>query len=121
MMPLRPAPFAALLVLFSAIVLVGVLPGQAEALSSHVGDKPLHVLAYAALSVLAHQSLSAPRTARALASLLIVSMLGLLDESLQSLLPYRNASLADWCFDIVAAFLSCSALWLWADDERAAP
>ena len=47
----------------------------------------------------------------ALGTIAAIGLLGMIDESLQSLLPYRNASLADWCFDIGAA-ASVTALLL---------
>ena len=45
----------------------------------------------------------AGRTPRHLWVVGIIALLGLFDESLQSLLPYRNASALDWCFDVAAA------------------
>ena len=47
-------------------------------------------------------SLHGRRITQSLISLLIIALFGLIDELLQSLLPYRNASLLDWCFDIAA-------------------
>ena len=120
-MQLRTAPFLALLAMFAAMVAIGALPGQADALSAQFGDKSLHVAAYAVMGVLANQSISGPRTARALASLIFVASLGLLDESIQSFLPYRNASLIDWCFDIGAAFTASSIFWLRAGAIRKTP
>ena len=55
------------------------------------------------MSILSFQSITGSRIARILVSLLMIASLGLIDESIQYFLPYRNASLADWCFDIAAA------------------
>ncbi len=82
---------------------VGSLPGEANALSEHIGDKLLHLLAYGFMTMLCFRGLIARPVVRALLSVLVIALLGVIDESLQSLLPYRNASLADWCFDIGAA------------------
>lgn len=103
MMVLRPAGMTMLLVFFGAMVALGALPGSASTLASGVGDKTLHVLAYAFMTVLCFLSVRGNRRMQSLATLLIIALLGLIDESLQFLLPYRNASLLDWCFDMAAA------------------
>jgi len=111
-MLLRRFPMCCLAVFFLSMVAIGSLPGQATALSSRFGDKALHTAAYALISVLAHASLIGSRNARAIASVILVGCLGLLDECIQRLLPYRNASLSDWCFDMAAAIAVASFFWL---------
>ena len=111
-MRLRLIPLCCLAIFFLAMVAIGSLPGEANALSSHFGDKALHITAYALISVLAHVSLIGSRHARAMISVMLVSCLGLLDESIQRLLPYRNASLSDWCFDMAAAVAVASFFWV---------
>jgi VanZ family protein len=32
-------------------------------------------------------------------------LLGLIDESIQATLPYRTASVMDWCFDLLAVLI----------------
>ena len=111
-MQLRWTPLFFLAAFFLSMVAIGSMPGEANALSSRFGDKPLHAAAYGLISVLAHWSLMGSRHARAIASVILVGLLGLLDESIQQLLPYRNASLSDWCFDIAAAIAVASFFWL---------
>jgi len=103
MVQVRPARMILLLIFFSAMIMLGAIPGSASALSSGVGDKTMHLLAYAFMTALCFRAIKGTRLAQSLISLLIIALLGLLDESLQSLLPYRNASLLDWCFDMAAA------------------
>jgi VanZ family protein len=103
MMLVRPTWMVMLLTSFGAMVALGAIPGSASALSSGVGDKTLHLLAYGFMTFLCFHSIKASRRGQSLISLLIMSLLGLLDEGLQSFLPYRNASLLDWCFDMAAA------------------
>ncbi len=103
MMALRPAGITILLVFFAMMIALGSIPGSASTLASGIGDKTLHVLAYAFMTILCFRSVRANRRAQSVASLLIIALFGLIDESLQSLLPYRNASLLDWCFDMAAA------------------
>lgn len=99
----RPIWMAMLLTFFSSMVLLGAIPGSAAALSSGFGDKLLHLLAYACMTALCFRALKGKRLARTLFTLLIIALLGLIDESIQFLLPYRNASVLDWCFDMTAA------------------
>ena len=99
----RPLPFYLLLLFFVIMISAGSVPGQATHLSAHVHDKLLHFLAYGLMSILSFQSIIGSRIARILFSLLLIASLGLIDESIQYFLPYRNASLTDWCFDIAAA------------------
>ena len=105
MMVLRPAGMTMLLGFFAAMVALGAIPGSASTLASGVGDKTLHVLAYAFMTALCFLSVRGNRCMQSVATLLIIALLGLIDESLQFLLPYRNASLLDWCFDIAAAIV----------------
>ena len=101
-MQLRPLWMCLLLVFFIAMLAVGSVPGNANTLSDRFGDKLLHLLAYGFMAALCFQSLRGQHINRSLISLLIIALFGLIDELVQSLLPYRNASLLDWCFDIAA-------------------
>ncbi len=101
-MQLRPLWMCLLLVFFIAMLAVGSIPGNANTLSDRFGDKLLHLLAYGFMAALCFQSLRGERINQSLISLLIIALFGLIDELVQSLLPYRNASLLDWCFDIAA-------------------
>lgn len=102
----------ALLGFFVVMVMIGAIPGQAQALSARAGDKLLHLLAFGFMTLLCHLAIRAAPVPRALLVVAIVALLGLADESLQSLLPYRNASALDWCFDIAAAAI-VSTLLAW--------
>ncbi len=104
-MSVRPFWLALLVLFFMLVVVGGAVPGQAHRLSAQFGDKLLHVLAYTGLTLLCFACVSAPPLHRTAVTLGGVALLGLADEAIQSLLPYRNASLADWCFDIGTATL----------------
>ena len=95
----------ALLAFFIVMVSIGAIPGEANALSARFGDKLLHSLAFGFMAALAHQSLRGRRWHRMIGSLLIIATLGVIDESIQYFLPYRNASPLDWCFDVGAALI----------------
>ena len=109
---------------FVLMLALGSAPGEAQALSDRYGDKLLHAFAYGFMALLCHRALQAPILLRSLVVVGVIALLGLLDESLQSLLPYRNASALDWCFDIgaaaiVAALLACHAHFFQVDEPDA--
>ncbi len=95
---------------FILLVALGSIPGTADALSQRFGDKLLHTLAYSVMAVLYFFSYIGSKLARSLATLTTIALLGALDETVQNFLPYRNSSLADWCFDIAAAFIVVTLL-----------
>ena len=94
---------------FILMIAIGSLPGKAHAASSIVGDKPLHLIAYAVLPALVYGALRGTPMMRGAATLLIIALLGAADEAIQALLPYRFANWADWKFDMLAA-ISCIAV-----------
>ncbi len=100
---LRRLPLLALISLFITMLALGALPGEANALSARFGDKFLHALAYGALSALAYVAIDATPRAQALGCASVVAVLGLIDEGVQLLLPWRRASLLDWSVDLAAA------------------
>jgi len=104
------APFCVRLVsggadFFLLMIGIGAIPGEAQALSGRVGDKLLHTLVYGFIAALLFRAAPGSALSKATIAFGMSSLLGLFDETLQWLLPYRNASLADWCFDSAAALL----------------
>lgn len=99
----------AAMLLYVLMVLIGAVPGKAEALSAAVYDKLLHFAAYAALSGLLYAGLRGRPASRALRTVIVAGALGALDEAIQSFMPYRHANWADWRIDMLAA-LSCVGL-----------
>ena len=85
---------------FLVLVTVGNLPGLAADMSDAFGDKRLHLVAYAVLTGLIYLSVN---RRPALVAMLAVSALGVVDETIQSFFPYRQAELLDLLADILAA------------------
>ena len=85
---------------FAVLVTVGNLPGLAAEMSNAFGDKRLHLAAYAFLTMLIYFSVN---RRPGLTALLGVAALGALDETIQSIFPYRQADLVDLLADISAA------------------
>ena len=108
----RYVPLLCLLLFFSAVIGIGSLPGHASNLSAHVNDKLLHFSTYAVMTVLAFYSINTRAVARVIVTLVLIGSLGVIDETIQYFLPYRNASIADWCFDVAAAVVVTCILGL---------
>jgi len=97
-------------IFFVFLIALGSLPGTADALSLRFGDKLLHTLAYSVMAALYFYAYAGSKLARSIATITTIALLGALDETVQSFLPYRNSSLSDWCFDIAAAFIVVTLL-----------
>jgi VanZ family protein len=98
----RRSLFAAL-AFFLLMSTIGAIPGEANALSEIIPDKLSHFVAYAFISVLLFGGIAGSPMRRAWRTVLAAALLGLLDEAIQELMPYRNADLRDWQVDLLAA------------------
>lgn len=100
----------AALIFFLLLLALGAIPGKAEALSAAVNDKLLHFTAYVILSTLLYGGMPGHLMPRACRTLCAVGLLGVIDEGLQALLPYRTASAFDWQVDLLAAAVAVITL-----------
>ncbi|RJG05776.1 hypothetical protein D3870_06875 [Noviherbaspirillum cavernae] len=97
---------------FALMVGIGTVPGKATALSSAIYDKLLHFLAYAFITALIYAGLSGTRILRGLGTILVVGVLGAIDELSQGLMPYRHANFSDWSVDMIAAMACIASIML---------
>lgn len=97
------------MLLFALMLAFGAIPGKAQALTAAMHDKLLHFLVYGLLSALVYRGLTMHLAMRCAGTLLVIAALGALDEAVQALLPYRQASWLDWTVDMMAA-LTCVVL-----------
>lgn len=95
-------------VIYALILLVGSIPGARHEIGEYAAGEVLHSLAYAGLTVLLFLGDGGGPAKRAANAVLLVAAMGAGDELVQSLLPYRNASVLDWTVDVVA---SVAAAW----------
>lgn len=91
------------------MLVVGSIPGKAQALNREYGDKLMHLCAYACLAGAIFLAFSRYRAVITLAS---VAMLGGLDEIIQGFFPYRSSNLADLLADLTAALVTIALLSL---------
>lgn len=109
------------LAFFAAMLAIGAIPGEANALSAQISDKLLHFLAYSFLTCCLYASISGDKLRRAWISLLLVGVLGALDETIQRFMPYRSCDLEDWLFDILAGAVSVALISLLTSFARQEP
>jgi VanZ family protein len=103
---------------FALMLLLGAIPGEAQALSDALGDKLLHLCAYSFLTCLLFGGLSGNVAVRAWRTLMMIGLLGGLDESIQSFMPYRYASMTDWLVDMLVAGLTLTLLVMLSNNQR---
>lgn len=106
------------LIFFLFMIIVGSLPGNAQALTEKINDKILHFLAYSLLTALIYLSLSTTHLRKFTLTLSIIAILAMTDELIQSTMTFRNASLYDLSVDILAASLITSCLSLLTKNNR---
>jgi VanZ family protein len=106
------------LIFFLFMIIVGSLPGNAQALTEKINDKILHFLAYSLLTALIYLSLSTTHLRKFTLTLSIIAILAMTDELIQSTMTFRNASLYDLSIDILAASLIASCLSLLTINNR---
>lgn len=100
---------AAAIAFFLTMLVVGSIPGKAQALNREYGDKLMHLCAYACLAGTIFLAFSRHRAVITLAS---VAILGSLDEIIQGFFPYRSSNLADLLADLMAALAAIAVLSL---------
>jgi VanZ family protein len=105
-------------VFFSLMLLLGAIPGEAQALSNAFGDKLLHLCAYSFLTFVLFGALSGPIASPVWRTLMTIGLLAGVDEAIQSFIAYRNASVADWLVDMLAAGVTLAVLVLLRQDRR---
>jgi VanZ family protein len=103
---------------FACMLLLGAIPGEAQALSDAFGDKLLHLCAYSFLTCVLFGGLTGSLASRALRTLMMIGLLGGIDEAVQGFMPYRNASMTDWIIDIMSAGLALTVLILLTNNRR---
>ena len=109
---LRTLRYGCAIAMFVAIVIAGSIPGARAEVGHYAPGVVLHSLAYATLALLWFTASRGSAAARSLAAVAAVAVMGAIDESVQSLFPYRGADVHDWLVDVSAAIVTCAVLWM---------
>ena len=99
------------IVLYLAILIIGSIPGERQAIGQFAPGVVLHSLAYAGLAALWFTGSTGDGAQRALKGVFAVALMGAGDEFVQSFFPYRGATVTDWLVDCIAAVVAATVLW----------
>jgi len=99
------------IVLYLAILIIGSIPGERQAIGQFAPGVVLHSLAYAGLAALWFTGSTGDGAQRALKAVFAVALMGAGDEFVQSFFPYRGATVTDWLVDCIAAVVAATVLW----------
>jgi hypothetical protein len=108
---LRRRRFYSAFLMFAAILVAGSVPGARAEIGQYGSGVVLHSIAYASLTFLLYTGTTGGRGRRAVRAVLIVMLMGALDECVQAFLPYRTGAPADWLVDCAASLVTAAALW----------
>ena len=108
---LRRRRFYSAFLMFAAILVMGSIPGARAEIGQIGSGVVLHSIAYGSLAFLLYTGTTGSRGRRAVRAVLTVALMGAVDEIIQSFLPYRHGSPADWLIDCAAASVTASVLW----------
>jgi VanZ family protein len=102
----------AAILMFLAIVIAGSVPGARADIGQYAPGVVLHSCAYSVLALLWFTASRGSAASRSAATVLAIALMGAIDESVQSLFPYRGAAVGDWLVDCSAALFTCAFLWM---------
>lgn len=97
--------------IFAAILALGSVPGARQEIGLLATGVILHSVAYGGLSFLMFTGLAGSRQRRAVSAFAIVAAMGALDETVQSVLPYRVGSVQDLAVDCIASLATLLLLY----------
>lgn len=108
---LRRRRFFSAFLMFAAILVMGSIPGARAEMGQLGSGIVLHSIAYSSLTFLLYTGTTGTRGQRAVRAVITVVLMGALDETVQSFLPYRTGSLNDWLIDCAASLVAAALLW----------
>lgn len=108
---LRKWRYGLALTLFVAIVIIGSVRGARAGLGHLATGLVLHSLAYGGITLLLFTGSEGSSRSRAVRAVLTVMAMGAIDETVQSMLPFRRGAIGDWLVDCNAAVVTAGLLW----------
>lgn len=106
--------------LYTAVILLGSIPGARTEIGDVASGFVLHFFTYACITLLLACGLRGSTMRKAVKAVAIVAAMGAFDEFVQSFLPYRTAALTDWYVDMSAGFFTSLLYWM-TSFKRAGP
>jgi VanZ family protein len=107
-------------VFYWSLIVLGMIPGMRAQAGEYASGAVLHSLAYSIITYLLFTGIISQTFRKALACLVLVAVMGALDEYIQSFFPYRSGSIRDWMVDMLAAACTLACLWVvWTPFQKA--
>ena len=103
--------FNSAIIIFLLILILGSIPRARAELGVVASGLVLHSLAYSAITFLLFTGLDGPKRSKFVQAVLIVAVMGAIDECIQSFFPYRHAAFSDWLVDFVASLVTAFVLF----------
>lgn len=97
--------------LYALVLALGCIPGARADVGEYASGVVLHSGAYAFLAFLLFSGVGGAPAQRALKAVLMVAVMGALDETIQTFFPYRHGAVSDWVVDCCAASVTSLVLW----------
>ena len=91
---------------YAMILVLGSVPHARAEIGEVASGLVLHSVAYAVITFLLASGSARSDRGRAIQAILIVVVMGAVDESVQSFFPYRTAAVSDWLVDCAAALVT---------------
>lgn len=107
----RKLSWRAAFLFYGAILVIGSIPGARADVGELASGFSLHMSAYSILALLLFCGVQGSAWSRACKSILMIAVMGALDECVQSVFPYRSADVMDWLVDMNAGLLISAMLW----------
>ena len=106
----RSLRFRCAFLMYFLILILGSIPHARAEIGELASGLVLHSVAYAAITFLLATGARREASGAALQAVLIVIIMGAVDEWVQSFFPYRHAAVSDWMVDCGASI--CTAVLL---------
>ncbi|WP_151636457.1 VanZ family protein [Noviherbaspirillum aerium] len=95
---------------YALVIILGMIPGARSEVGEVASSFFLHFTTYAFIAALLFTGQVGSAARRVWRTVIIVSLMGALDEFIQSFLPYRHGTIHDWYVDVAAALITAAIL-----------
>ncbi|RJF96068.1 VanZ family protein [Noviherbaspirillum saxi] len=96
--------------LYMAVLVFGSIPGARGEVGEYATGLVLHFVTYAAIAFLLFTGFQGESAFKGTRTVILIAMMGALDEYVQSFLPYRRAAIGDWSVDASAGIVMSALL-----------
>lgn len=95
---------------YALVIILGTIPGARSEVGEVASGFFLHFTTYAFIAALLFTGHVGSAASRVWRTVMIVSLMGAMDEFIQSFLPYRHGTIRDWYVDVAAALITVTIL-----------